>query len=137
MWRTWAILWLALLGATASCSAAEPEKKPLLPAGTTNFFSDWIASSNLTVKIAGVPWRSSKSFVGSVGAKGRLKPVQTEAPIKPEVLEAIAQLHRRVEERRERENREKLLNGPTPALSDQYHVRLSRTPDHSTNAPAK
>src|SRR5438445_6924472 len=131
MGQTLPILLLALLGATAFCSAAEPEKKPLPPAGTTNFFSNWMVASNLTVKSPGSPWGGTKrSFVGIVGPGGTI----TKAPPTREVLEAMAQLHRRNEERRERERLERLLKGPP--LSDQYHVHLERAPDHSTNAPA-
>src|SRR5947207_14189311 len=104
----------------AGLLAADPEN-----ADQTNFSTNSrLASDNLTVKAPGAPWGGSK---------------RTFVPAKPppsrEAVEAMAQLHRRAEERRERERLEQLLKEPT--LFDEYYVHLSPASDHSTNSPAK
>ena len=135
MKRALRIIALAVISAAVFCAGAEPDKKALPPTGTTNMFSNWIvASSNLTVTAPGAPWGGSKTvFLGRRGTAGAKL---TNAPPKREVLEAIAVvLQQRIEQRSQRDKLERLLNGP--ALSDQYHVHLSRSPDYLTNSSAK
>ncbi len=124
MKRAIGIICLGLAGATVFCEAAELEKKPEVPQGTTNLFSNWIvASSNLTVKTPGSPW--GRSLTARVPMK---------LPVNREFIEAVIQRQALEKEQRERE---KVLKRPPPAFAEEYQVYLSRTPDHSTNSAAK